>query len=44
MAQASTIPRYGSKLYETLNKCINEEIIELNQFFKNQEKIIKLTK
>lgn len=44
MAQASIIPRYGSKLYENLDRCINEEMIVLNEKLNDQRDVIKMTK
>ena len=45
MAQASIIPRYGTKLFENLDQCINEEILVLNEKLTNdQRNVIKLTK
>lgn len=44
MAQASIIPRYGSKLFETLDRCINEEILFLNAKLNDQRDVIRLSK
>jgi len=44
MAQASIIPRYGSKLFENLDTCINEEMLILNAILTDQRDVIKLSK
>lgn len=44
MIQPSTIPRYGSKLFSILDKCINEEILVLNGRLSDQRDVIKLAK
>ena len=44
MAQASIIPRYGSKLFENLDRCIHEELLCLNEKLNDERGVITLTK
>lgn len=44
LTKASTIPRYGSKLFVHLDRCINDELLCLNEKLAGESGMITLTK
>ena len=44
LAQASIIPRYGSKLFENLDRCIHEELLCLQEKLSGTGGVITLSK
>ena len=44
LTKASTIPRYGTKLFESLDGCIHDELLCLNEKLNGKQSLITLTK